>query len=291
MSETLEEFLARGGEIKSLDMGYTAFPDGIIPMSPKPRKAKIEETPKAVIEKKNKGIRQLKPRKVQENRHRIPVEQVRALVKEQMQVLAEFYERMVRGDKKRLCEICGIANKTLDNAKAGNGRIGLERWQEVKKVISEFEFGQPKVKSTSRYKPKVTEGSIRRNQVTAARKIAEANGQKVFMAPCKHHGMTKYYLHGNQYPRCAECRLLITKNKVRQNKDAEQTDREERAKYNRERTLEAVKNGQSIFTGLCVRCGYAEMKYCKTPNSIIGYTYRCLVCTRKAQIKYNASRK
>ena len=55
MSETVEQFLARGGQIKPLEMGYTAFPDGNIPMKPKPRKSEIKETPADVIQAKNKG--------------------------------------------------------------------------------------------------------------------------------------------------------------------------------------------------------------------------------------------
>lgn len=291
MSETVEQFLARGGKINTLAMGYTAFPDGNIPMSPKPRKEKITETPKEVIEQKNKTIRKRAPIVKRDKRPALSSAQIEVLVAEQMKVLGELYENFKHGDKKRFIELCKIAPKTLDNAKSGHGRIGSERWNLMKQIIAEFKFSEPKPKAKYKYKPNESPEAIRRNQVTAARKIAEANGESVFMAPCQHHGMTKYYLHGNQPPRCAECRLQVTKHHRELHKDAEQKDKDQRAKFNKDAVLKAVADGSDTFTGLCARCGYTTMKYSPSPNTIIGYTYRCIDCTRKAQTKYKESKR
>lgn len=289
MGETLDEFLARGGKINTLPMGYTAFPDGNIPVRPKPRKADIIETPSAAIESRNENIRKaVKPKR--EPKPKASLDQIRDLVKEQTQVLSEVYSKFFHGDKKRFCKLCGIGSKTLDNAKTGNGRIGQKRWDDVKLVIASFEYSKPRPKQ-KRYKPVESEEKSRRRKITAAKKEAEKNGQSVFMAPCKHHGMTKYYLHGKQSPRCAACRLAITKNQRELHKDAEQKCKDQRAALNKERLLEAVEKGEAVFTGLCVSCGYTDFKYSRSPNTIIGCTYRCITCTRASQIKYKAKKK
>ena len=287
MSETVEQFLARGGQIKPLAMGYTAFPDGNIPMRPKPRKSDIVETPTAVIQEKNKTI---KTRKKIEPRPKIPDEQVKLQIAEQIEKLNEFFSKTFHGDKKRFCSLVGLTPKTIDNARCGHGRIGIEKWKEVKLIMADFVFSKSKAKTKRSYKRRDPVEAERRNQVFEARTQAKENGETVFMAPCKHHGMTKFYLHGDQPPRCATCRMNNTKHLRNLHKDAEQKSKAERSEYNRAKVKEAASSGLKIFTGLCVRCGYTEMKYSKSPNTLNGYTYRCVECNKKTQALYKETR-
>lgn len=300
MTETVEQFLARGGQIKSLDMGYTAFPDGIIPMKPvKARETKETEAVKnQKIEERNKKIREQKihkpPREPREPRikrkKRMSDEQISAIVLEQTTMLNAFCIKLRRGDKKRFCELVGVVAKSFDNAKAGKGRFGVETWARIKNHMNDFVCTEAAPKKPRKYKPKESPEYTRRLQVIEARKKAETDGVSVFTAPCKIHGITDYYLHGKQPPRCAKCRMSITKHHREMHKDAKQKDRSERARINKERTIEAVTKNKTNFTGLCVRCGYTEMKLYASKKDECGYSYRCVECTHQAQVKYNLTR-
>ena len=278
MSETVEQFLARGGKINTLAMGYTVFPDGNIPMRPKPRKSEIKETPSDVIQDRNKAIRKYSPRP------KIADEKSKLQIDEQVEMLGEFFGKMFRGDKKRFCELVGLSPKTFDNAKAGCNRLGADKWREAKLIMRDFVFSKPKSKQRSSLE------ADRRKQIMEAREKAKANGDTVFMAPCKHHGMTKFYLHGDQLPRCATCRMNNTRKRRDVLKNDDQKSKAERSKFNIEKMREAVSKGLNIFIGLCVRCGYTEMKYSKSPNTLNGYTYRCVECNKKTQALYKETR-
>ena len=294
LDRELEEFFAKGGKVKPLAMGETEYRDGKIPTRNKTKKTDekykgpILETPTEVIIAKNKAIRKEKPKRVVVEKELVINESIQALVKEQMTVLAELYSKFKYGDKNRFSLQCGIATATIDRARSGKKRISFERWEKIKLIINDFAFSDGKLRKPRKRKYKRSESpeALRRMKVIELRKDAEIKGLSVFQAPCKKHGWSDYYLHGKQPARCAKCRMDITKNHRELHKDAVQKDKDQRAKYNKEKVLEAVKDGKAIFTGLCVRCGYTDMKYSKTPNTIIGYTYRCLSCTRKAQTAY-----
>ncbi len=293
MTETVEQFLARGGQITPLDMGYTAFPDGIIPMKPvRARETKETEAAKTQkIEERNKKIREQKNHEPRvRHKKRMSDEQVAEIVLEQKTMLSDFYKKIRHGDKKRFCEMVGVVTKSFDNAKSGKGRFGVETWARIKKHMNDFVCTEAAPKKPRKYKPKETPESIRRLQVVAARKKAEQEGISVFKAPCRIHGMTDYYLHGKQPPRCAKCRMSITKHHREMHKDAEQKDRTERAKLNKERMIEALSKDQKVFTGLCVRCGYTDMKVYISKNEETGYSYRCVKCTYESQARYNLKR-
>ena len=278
MSETVEQFLARGGKINTLAMGYTVFPDGNIPMRPKPRKSEIKETPSDVIQDRNKAIRKYSPRP------KIADEKSKLQIDEQVEMLGEFFGKMFRGDKKRFCELVGLSPKTFDNAKAGCNRLGADKWREAKLIMRDFVFSKPKSKQRSSLE------ADRRKQIMEAREKAKANGDTVFMAPCKHHGMTKFYLHGDQLPRCATCRMNNTRKRRDVLKNDDQKSKAERSKFNIEKMKDAVSRGLNVFSGLCGICGHAEMKYSKSPNTLNGYTYRCIECNRKNQALYKETR-
>ena len=281
MSETVEQFLARGRKINTLAMGYTVFPDGNIPMRPKPRKSEIKETPSDVIQDRNKAIRKYSPRP------KIADENAKLQTAEQVEMLGEFFGKMFRGDKKRFIALTGLTVKTIANAKCGNCKIGVEKWLEIKSIMNDFVFSIPKPKPYKLRNPAETE---RRNQVIKGKEQAILSGKNSFTAPCKHHGMTKFYIYGNQPPRCAECRYGNLKGRINAKKTDEQKARDERAKYNRDKTNEAVAKGLKTFIGLCANCGYTEMKYSNTPNTKNGRTYRCVECCKKRNTTYNAKR-
>ena len=291
VTETVDQFLARGGQIKSLDMGYTAFPDGIIPMKP-PRSRETKESQAKKDEKikeYNAKIPRVKKARVKPKK-RIPQEQIINLVAEQTTMLSDIYRKFKRGDKKRFCDLCGVVTKSMDNAKAGNGRFSADTWDRIKEQMKVFVFSTTTPKKKIKYKPKESPEYTRRLQVIEARKKAESDGVSVFTAPCKIHGMTDYYLHGKQPPRCAKCRMAITKHHREMHKDAKQKDRSERARINKERTIKAIAKNEINFTGLCVRCGYTEMKIYASKKDECGYSYRCVECTHQAQVKYNLTR-
>ena len=281
VSETVEQFLARGGQINELPMGYTEYPDGKLPAPKKPKKSDVVETPSIKIKERNKVIRKYFPRP------KIPDEKAKLQIDEQVKLLTEFFGEMKHGDKKRFIALTGLAVKTIANAKCGNCKIGVEKWLEIKSIMNDFVFSIPKPKPYKLRNPAETE---RRNQVIKGKEQAILSGKNSFTAPCKHHGMTKFYIYGNQPPRCAECRYGNLKGRINAKKTDEQKARDERAKYNRDKTNEAVAKGLKTFIGLCANCGYTEMKYSNTPNTKNGRTYRCVECCKKRNTTYNAKR-
>ena len=295
LDRDLKEFLAKGKNVEVLPMGFTHFKDGKVPMRATSKKEKQQhaearvETPTEVILEKNKSIRKLKNPVLKNSPAKVA--KIQAIVIEQMNVIAEFYSKMHRGDKKRFCELCGITTKKLDNAKTGKGRIDEAHWRNIKAIMSGFVFTVPKQKTKRRYKRSEAPEALRRAQVIAARIQAEKDGKSVFKAPCKIHGMSDYYLHGKQPARCAKCRMEITKHHREVHLDAAQKDRKQRAEFNLAEAAKAVESGAFEFIGLCVRCGNSKMRVFNSKKSKTGYGYRCEKCTVESQKRYSEKRK
>ena len=276
--KTVEEWLAAGNKTTVLDMGFTAFKDGKVPMGAKQKKA--VETPAHVIKEKNKAIRKAKYKPVAKKDPELLIQ----MKNEQMSMLSNFYKDMPHVDKRRFAAVCGIAPKTLDNARTGNTRISAKRWEIVKLEMAQFKF--------SEYDPKIkVNGDSRRARVIEARRNAQANGETVYLAECKHHGLVNYYLKEGQHGRCSLCQIELNKKSRNKAKSAEQLEKDERAEENRGRMEKALSGGCMAFIGICAEHGETEMMAVATKGLAIGYSYRCLICNTNSHRRYREKRR
>ena len=296
LESEVAKFLAKKNEVKSLEFGFSHFPDGIIPRArvqvktteqeQKERDGKIAETNRQVREAnaftaKQKTIRAVKAELNQPH--------LKALQVEQKELLQDVYQKYGYKVITAIANHIGVKPKTIVNARNGSTRIGADTWPLVKRfiAITEFEPIVKKPKAKKKSSPEQIIEQKRRKAVSVARAKAQLNGQSVFLAPCRKHGEAKYYLHGDQPPRCSLCLMERHKNHIIKNEDAEQKDTRQRSEFNKQEMVKALESGSLEFTGLCRACGYGPFKTAKCKKSASGHKYYCRTCLNKSQEKYN----
>ena len=138
----LEEFLAKGGEIKVLPTGFSNFKDGILPKTTvKPVLNEQDRIAREkAIEAKNQEIRDYKA--ARKEQRRLEAKQKHdAQIKEQITVLGRFESKCVnKDDFKRLAEMAGYRARHFRDAAKGHSKVGDDKWALVKKLISNFKF-------------------------------------------------------------------------------------------------------------------------------------------------------
>ena len=143
LERDLEEFLASGSEVKVLPNGFSNFRDGLIPQS-KGRPATSEQDRIArekAIELKNQEIREYKAAAIAQRKAKAK-QKHDAQIKEQIAVMGRFTSKFPsKEDFKRLAEMTGYQTRHLRDAAKGHTKLGCEKWDLVKKVISNFKFG------------------------------------------------------------------------------------------------------------------------------------------------------
>mgnify|MGYP000213932118 CR=1 FL=1 len=143
LERDLEEFLASGSEVKVLPRGFSNFRDGLIPQS-KGRPATSEQDRIArekAIELKNQEIREYKAAAIAQRKAKAK-QKHDAQIKEQIAVMGRFTSKFPsKEDFKRLAEMTGYQTRHLRDAAKGHTKLGCEKWDLVKKVISNFKFG------------------------------------------------------------------------------------------------------------------------------------------------------
>ena len=143
LERDLEEFLASGSEVKVLPRGFSNFRDGLIPQS-KGRPATSEQDRIArekAIELKNQEIREYKAAAIAQRKAKAK-QKHDAQIKEQIAVMGRFTSKFPsKEDFKRLAEMTGYQTRHLRDAAKGYTKLGCEKWDLVKKVISNFKFG------------------------------------------------------------------------------------------------------------------------------------------------------
>lgn len=271
MTTDINEWL-KNNKPTVLPIGFTKFPDGVIPRCKKRQVPNLKPEPvrEEIIKEKNKQIRKVKN-----------VQHLANIIKEQKHILGDLYNDYGIGAINTVADHFDldrryVLNMRLDSQKA---RMGEKTWVKVKAFIQKttFEKPQPKVKE-------VKEPS-RQTLVRQARAEAVANGQHVFMAPCAKHGMTNFFLHNNA-SRCFKCRRGATKQYRDMHRDAMTRDKAQRAEFNRNAMKAENKSGIFIFTGLCDLHGYTDFK-----GHTEGARYSCKTCRKISTDKFNSKRR
>lgn len=142
LDRDLEEFLASGGKVKKVPIGFTHFRDGIVPESA--ARPVISEQDRIdrekVIEVKNEEIRRYKAA-LKEQRRLEAKQKHDAQIKEQITVLGRFVKKYpTKEDFKQLANISGYQTRHLRDAAKGHTKLGCEKWDLVKKLIGNFKL-------------------------------------------------------------------------------------------------------------------------------------------------------
>ncbi|MDF2419213.1 hypothetical protein GWP85_17115 [Acinetobacter beijerinckii] len=107
-------------------------------------------------------------------------------------------------------------------------------------------------------------------------KVARDNQAKTVEALCINHGYTTYKFF-NDRPRCLLCI------KADQVKDLESHNRRN---TNHRLMMDAIKDDQKKFTGVCKTHGETSFFIIKTETSLTGANYKCCACNSERQIAY-----
>ena len=140
LDRDLEEFLAKGSEVKVLPRGFSNFKDGIVPQSTgRPAMSEQERIDREkAIEAKNQEIRDYKTALKQQCRLKAK-QKHDAQIKEQIAVMGRFISKFPsKEDFKRLAEMTGYQTRHLRDAAKGHTKLGCEKWDLTKKAISNF---------------------------------------------------------------------------------------------------------------------------------------------------------
>ena len=139
----MDEFLANGGAIQVVPVGFSNFKNGILPKTAvKPVLSEQDRIDREkAIEAKNQEIRDYKA--ARKEQRRLEAKQKHdAQIKEQIAVMGRFTSKFPsKEDFKRLAEMTGYQTRHLRDAAKGHTKLGCEKWDLVKKVISNFKFG------------------------------------------------------------------------------------------------------------------------------------------------------
>lgn len=144
LDRDLEEFLAKGSEVKVLPRGFSNFKDGIVPQSTgRPAMSEQERIDREkAIEAKNQEIRDYKTALKQQRRLKAK-QKHDAQIKEQIAVMGRFTSKFPsKEDFKRLAEMTGYQTRHLRDAAKGHTKLGCEKWDLTKKAIGNFKVGE-----------------------------------------------------------------------------------------------------------------------------------------------------
>ena len=140
LDRDLEEYLAKGSEVKVLPRGFSHFKNGIIPQGAantiRSEQDRIDR--EKAIEAKNQEIRDYKA--ARKEQRRLEAKQKHdAQIKEQIAVMGRFISKFPsKEDFKRLAEMTGYQTRHLRDAAKGHTKLGCEKWDLTKKAISNF---------------------------------------------------------------------------------------------------------------------------------------------------------
>lgn len=292
LDRDLEEFLAKGKKVEVLPRGFSHFKDGIVPQSAvKPilnEQDRIER--EKAIETKNQEIRQYKAA-VREQKKQETKQRYDAQIKDQVAVMSKFESKMQdKDDFKRLADMVGYQFRHLRNAARGHIRLGVEKWEQIKKLIATFEYSEKRAVKVAE-KPKEKVSSVPEDERSRLRRVAEAkkealkSGKKDFIAECKKCGPAKFVFQVGGSAICSHCRSERVKRCSQAKLTKEQVNalerKRERFAHNSELAKQTRLQGALYFDGLCEKCGLTEFRVVGK-----GRKYQCVHCSKASAQKY-----
>lgn len=168
----------------------------------------------------------------------------------------------------------GVWPETISSWLSGRVTPSVGKVVQLRGVISVFQYTKKRSDEERLAKRRQREGekrgqnpeTMRRREVSRLKNEALAAGEREFDAPCRNHGMTRYFVHNNK-PRCAICEK-----------------EKQREKYNAmcpnlKKMKKCLQSGEKFFTGDCKTHGetkFAVYKYAKRQ------WHQCMTCKSEA---------
>ena len=293
---TVEQWLAAGNKPKVLPMGFTHFKDGIVPKSAvKPilnEQDRIDR--EKAIEAKNEEIRKHKAA-VREQKKQATKQRYDDQIREQVAVMSKFESKMQnKDDFKRLADMVGYQFRHLRNAARGHIKLGVEKWEQIKKLVKSFEYSEKRIakaikkptKSPKRKAPSAPSAeSLRLKRLAEAKSEAIKNGEKSFIAECKKCGPAKFILQAGGKVFCYPCHLAhverLKQKRITKEQVSTLEQKRKRFTYNSELAEQTKLQGLRYFNGLCEKCGLTEFRIVGG-----GRKYHCVHCSKASAQKY-----
>ena len=287
----ISEWLNRGNKLKTLEFGFTHFKDGVIPQS----KAQVISDKERLdrekaIELKDQAIRGYKAAVKEQKK-----QQYEAQIQDQIAVMSKFESKMQnKDDFKRLADMVGYQFRHLRNAARGHIKLGVEKWDQIKKLVKSFEYSEKRIakaikKPTKSPKRKALSApsaeSLRLKRLAEAKSEAIKNGEKSFIAECKKCGPAKFILQARGKVFCHPCHLAHVERLKQKRMTKEQVStleqKRKRFTYNSELAEQTKLQGLRYFNGLCEKCGLTEFRIVGG-----GRKYHCVHCSKASAQKY-----
>lgn len=186
------------------------------------------------------------------------------------------YSRTYKGERKTELDVSSVDKDSK------SPKVVSEKEEVKSNPVKVITPKSPLSKKNTAPKPKKTvqksepsAEAIRLRKVAEAKKNALANGEKSFIAPCRNHGETKFFIDETNRIHCGLCRCRHNNKKFFNQeidpkvKEAHLKDLERRRK-NRKLRDEAIEKGENTFNGECKNCGETELKilYTKRKSAI-----------------------
>ena len=281
---TVEEWLAQGNKPKELPIGFTHYPDGVIPKNNSRTIDELESKRKA-IEEKNAQIRKAKEEAKAaaraEAEKRKQLRKAESLRRKQEEKAKREAERKLKAlePKPPVLKLVKFREKTenywrreiISMQKRSAMARGENKFHALctRHGLTEYIIYKDKaacMRCRSRETRGYSEEHFRRQRINEARRQAIENGQDTFMGECKNHGLTVYTVIHDGKSECRECRIQsnkMTYEKERHRRKLLRAANRDKAKEAGKRFFKSdcEKHGITLFR--IKNCGYAECIECK----------------------------
>lgn len=270
----VSQFKKQGNKIKSLPQGHTEYPDGILPVSHKP-KAHSTTSPAAPQKTPhNVEASKLKPatRKVEPSKPKSPKPEVKRLAPEELErrkaVKKAHREAALKGltEFQATCNSHGLTTFVIytDTCRCQKCLRAKQKRQNQKNQVKDPEAAKLK-------------------KIAAERRAeAVANGLTEFLGICKIHQETLYKIQSNG-SRCHACCLERSRKDRNAKRSAELIIDNERKRKNKPLIQQAIADGVNEFQAYCRTCNLTTFRLrvsSKASGSEKKYAF-CVECTRK----------
>jgi hypothetical protein len=303
LNNDVEAWLAQN-EIKKLPMGFTNFPDGVLPKSNFSRAdaKKAEEAKKKEIEEKNKLIKaeNLKQERLakialakqksdmerklkKEKRDAEKAEKNKLKIKLQFEQKLKFFHQTDDHWRKQLLVMLRNEAKARGDKKF-NAKCKIHGWSEFNIYKREARCTQCEKKTKPKAKPvKLKNNSElleRRHKLRKARDEAIAKGEKTFKFHCLKCDGDTFFIRTDGTSNCTGCRAISNRN-YNESRFSGSSIRRRKIKEARQK---AIADGLDHFTFDCDKCGHDQ--YYIKPNG----SSECMNCRKLREKKYQAER-
>lgn len=309
LQSEVDAWLAKGNKVTPLEIGYTHFKDGILPVSRENARAnkKSEHDRRKELEQKNAEIKAYKEalkaqRKAEQERKKKEREKEKLRLKREKEAKAKakqkpVIKRVKKSNKKELKLVefpeqpekfrrlmMSILRKEAQakGEKTFIGKCKHHGWNQYNIEVHNVRCTGCMADAAAKLRAK---SKFESNKVKSEKqKLAIAKGDKTFMARCRHHGETLYAVRNTSSPVCIQCRNVS--GKKANTRSMEKRKRKNTYYYELKAARDLAKSqGLKSFDFKCKKCGEFE-QHIRTDG-----TSYCINCSKEAdRLRKNGAR-